>query len=580
MPSALRSIRGIPLLILILLRAGGAGGGLVINEVLYDPPGPDSGGEFVELFNSGPGAVRLRDVKLEFANGADGPSWHTRWTCGTDAELAAGAFLLIGDRGWEGPPAADAVCSLGLQNGPDALRLVRGAEVLDLLGYGGELEPSLREGNAHPGAESGCSLARRPDGGDTGDNLADWRSRTPTPGAANFAELSAAVAAMECEPPSLPSAGGRTTLNIRIANDGLSELPAGVVRLVERGCGIDLAEGWLDALAPEAACWIRLEWRPASPGRFALGLRLPADGARQPPVLDLGYYQVGPSALHISEVMAAPVSGACEWVELANAGPGGIDLGECALEEQDGASTALPGLRLGEGDRLLLVQDEDRHRRWLRELEDAGAPGIEQLLAVDALEPDGSWPSLNNAPPPSREFADRLCLRDSGGVVIDHLTLGGSGSPVPVGRSLERESWAPLGDPAANWGPCTAEAGGTPGLVNSRTALIGAGETLELRPNPFRPQGDGGALRVLFRIGGGEKAWDVAVYDLWGRRVRDLGGDDLGPGARSVAWDGADDSGIRCGTGAYIVLLRRYDAAGRLTQREKALAVLGPPTEP
>ena len=55
---------------------------LVINEICYDPVGPDGGAEFVELLNPGPLTVGLAGVRLEFANGAEEPAWRTRWTGG------------------------------------------------------------------------------------------------------------------------------------------------------------------------------------------------------------------------------------------------------------------------------------------------------------------------------------------------------------------------------------------------------------------------------------------------------------------------------------------------------------------
>jgi len=53
---------------------------LVINEFLPDPNGSDGGQEYVELLNTGTSPVSLAAVKLEFANGATGAEWLTRWS--------------------------------------------------------------------------------------------------------------------------------------------------------------------------------------------------------------------------------------------------------------------------------------------------------------------------------------------------------------------------------------------------------------------------------------------------------------------------------------------------------------------
>ena len=54
---------------MVLLLVLFAASSLVINEVCYDPPGPDGGAEFVEIFNPASRTVPLDGARLEFANG-------------------------------------------------------------------------------------------------------------------------------------------------------------------------------------------------------------------------------------------------------------------------------------------------------------------------------------------------------------------------------------------------------------------------------------------------------------------------------------------------------------------------------
>lgn len=548
----------------------------VLNEVLYDPAGPDAGAEFVELFNPGTEAADLDGVSVEFANGADGPVWRRRWTGEAGQTIPPGGIFLIGDRGWSGPPGAGDEASLSLQNGPDAVRLVRGSTVLDVLGYGEPLDPELSEGDPHPGADSGCSLSRRPDGADTGDNTADWRGRPPTPGRANFLPWSIGIESRAWDPPSLPAPGQEAVLDLRLVNEGINPLPAGRAALFRDGSAAGEAACWLEELAPEAGRWLRLSWRPAAAGLCSLDLRFPLSDPDTVLCASLGGFQVGPATLYLSEVMAAPGSGACEWVELGNAGPVPLDLDGWSLSDRDGKPSALPSAVVEPGGLPVVAQDPGRHRRWIAGLADEGAPGADELEAAAAavMEMPGGWPSLNNSPPESRDFADRLELIDPGGTVVDHLTIGPGCTSAPAGRSLERASWLPLGDPASNWGPATSSCGGTPGLANSRAEIAASGPGLSLSPNPFWPEGADGALRLVFALGPRERGWNARVFDLWGHRVRDLGGDDLGPGRRCVPWDGRDDEGWACAPGAYVILLERMDAAGGGASREKALAVI------
>jgi len=556
--------------------AGTASASVTLNEVLYDPDGPDSGSEFVELYNPDPDTLILDGFVLEFANGADGPLWRERWRGAVDQRIPPGGFFLIGDRNWSGPPDAQDTASLALQNGPDAIRLIRDGILQDLLGYGDLEDPDLSEGSAHPGADSGYSLCRRPDGGDTDDNGADWRQRVPSPGEANFTEWSIAVEGVVWEPPSLPAAGATVQISLRLVNDGLVAIPSGQATLNPVGSESPAVAYWLDGLAPESGCWVRLNWIPAAIGVHELEIRVAA--AASGPVMSkpLSPFRVGPTAVHLSEVMAAPPTGACEWVELANAGNGPVDLGGWSLADVDGSASLLPVVSLAPGDRLVVVQDLTKHLRWTDRLAADGAPGSADMVeaAAAALEMPGSWPSLNNAPPESREFADRLQLIDPDGVVVDHLVIGAGGTSAPAGRSLERTSWIPLGDPAVNWGPATIACGGTPGLPNSRSEVRDSDAGMILSPNPCRPGESDGALRLAFSLEAGEQGWDARIFDVWGRRVRDLGGDILGPGRRCIPWDGLDDQGRECAVGAYIVLLDRLGFDGGTVRSEKALAVI------
>ena len=62
-----------PLLLAIgfnILRCNDARSALVLNEVLYDPDGPDAGREFVEIMNTGPFAAVLDGLSIEAGNGS------------------------------------------------------------------------------------------------------------------------------------------------------------------------------------------------------------------------------------------------------------------------------------------------------------------------------------------------------------------------------------------------------------------------------------------------------------------------------------------------------------------------------
>jgi hypothetical protein len=188
-----------------------------------------------------------------------------------------------------------------------------------------------------------------------------------------------------------------------------------------------------------------------------------------------------------------------------------------------------------------------------------------------------SWPALNNDAPADRSYADRVVLADTAGIV-DHVTVGAGMSlgqgRVAAGRSLERLGATARGSEQSNWALCALSLGGTPGCVNSVAAPNLLSGDLRVVPNPFSPVSSGEVLHVQFCLTAGHKAWSARVFDLWGRRVRDLGGDALGAGPREVIWDGRADDGRAVPPGGYIVLLRLQDASGRTVGGGKRLVAL------
>src|SRR5262249_47024503 len=90
--------------------------GLVLNEVLYDPAGADEGQEFVELWNPDSTTASLDGVSIEAGDGARPDVWSVVWRAPPGIHVAPGGAFLV----------AGGALTGALQNGPDAVRLVRG----------------------------------------------------------------------------------------------------------------------------------------------------------------------------------------------------------------------------------------------------------------------------------------------------------------------------------------------------------------------------------------------------------------------------------------------------------------------
>ncbi len=550
----------------------------LLNEVLYDPPGADGGAEFVELLNTGAVTLDLAGLRLEFANGAAAPVWERRWEGAVGDSLAPGARWLIADSGWTGTIVPNVLISLRLQNGPDSVRLRRGNTVLDLLGYGDLTDPSVFETAPHPGAAA-ASLGRRPDGVDSDRNDRDWVvCAEPTPGRPNFPTYGLQVLSVTVEPPSLPAPGVEVAFVVSLRNTGLAAIPTGSATLTDAG-GAPLATSDWPHLAPQSDAALGFLLIPQFLGNMNLSLELDVPDVDLQ-TLALGSFHVGPSSLSVWEVMANPDGSSGEWLELAAGPDGPVELADFFLSEAGGALLRLPSWQLLPGERLVLAQDAAAFRDWWVDRLDSGAPPpCPGLPAVPPLaELPGTWPALNNSPGDGRPYAERLLLHGADGMVRDHATLGARGTVVTRGRSLERRAGAAAGDPADLWGTCLAAAGATPGCRNSlESPWQVSSAALAASPGTFIAGGEG--VSFTLNLTAPAAAWRLSVWDLWGRRVRDLGGDDLGAGRRHVAWDGRDDHGEVVPPGPYVAVLGGLDPDGSRCDRQRLLLVAAPQDE-
>ncbi|MCK6504072.1 lamin tail domain-containing protein [Myxococcota bacterium] len=172
-------------MLLALLGLGHAlAGDVLLNEVLYDPSGSDTGAEWIELCNASSASVDLTGWTVQAA----GASWSTIYTFPA-LSIAPGEHLLIG--------AGSAYALSGtMQNGgsdTDGLRLVMDdGGTSDTLLYdspntNGLVDDSGAAGTDFaPDVSEGHVLARIPDCEDSDDSSLDWADlSSATPGAEN-----------------------------------------------------------------------------------------------------------------------------------------------------------------------------------------------------------------------------------------------------------------------------------------------------------------------------------------------------------------------------------------------------------
>ncbi len=519
---------------------------IVINELYYDHPGVDAGWEYVELYNPGPSQVDLSLYSLQFVDGATGLA-RLLWRGSAGSVLLVGERLLV--RGGDVPLPGEPLLG-SIENGPDAVRLLLGSAVADIVGYG---DTPYCESEPAPDAPAGMSLSRRPDGNDSDDNAADFVPAGPTPGRPNFFAHDLGLAFLDAP---LPCLGEPYTMEFLLVNRGLERFsgPVGIAASEGGGGGGRLVEVDLE---PSDTAVAALELPAAPLTRFVLAASLesPADenGANDTVSVPLA---VSPGDLVVSEIMYRPLSGGSEWLELA-CRSAAVSLSGWKLSDATGTRRLVTSddLVIDSGDFVVLARDSALFAR------------DHPLCRSAVVEPEGGLPWLNDG-------GDEVILYDGRGRVEERVRygdlLGGES-----GRSIERFSIDVCSSfPGGLWHRSSSPSGSTPGAANSvELPGITAPGRIEAAPNPFCPARDG-TIRIWGMAAAGETGLLVRVFDIEGVEIARLFGEEDGARAFVCAWDGKGAGGDDSPTGLYVCVAEFVARGGGICRREKRCIAL------
>lgn len=153
---------------------------VIINQVLYDPVGSETGGEAIELYNPTSSAVNISGWVVKTASST------TDAVLGNNVILQPARYFLITDAGWgtlkdnTSWPSADHEEPITLANTNSGVALLSGATVVDAVGWGDQtlIASDLYEGTSALPASTGQSL-RRVSFSDTNNNSADLIATAP-----------------------------------------------------------------------------------------------------------------------------------------------------------------------------------------------------------------------------------------------------------------------------------------------------------------------------------------------------------------------------------------------------------------
>lgn len=514
----------------ILLSACSPAQRAIVTEVYYDAIGDDTGYEYVEFHNPSDLPVPLAGVRLEAGDGSAAGRWTLRWT-GTarDTVPAAGRFVVGGAKV---VPAPDALATLELQNGPDAVRLLWPDGAVEVVGWGAHEFAEYFCGAPASDAPSGQALARVPDDAQTGANASDFRIADASPGRANQVSRDLAVRSGSLElTPVQPAPGALATLRLWLEARGRTRVGEGEARLTLESELLDAPlDQPLPAIEPGDSSRIALTLPGLRVGAGTLRARAWFAGDEQPGNdFDSLRVRVGAGPLTLTELQFHPALGEGEWVEVRNASGTPLTLQGYSFEDRSGTRGRVTGGTL-EPDSLAVFA-QDRAALLI-------AFPLMDSSRVRALSP---WPSLNNSDD-NGGVADAVVLREPDGLRSDALAYSASGVA----------SGAPLEFSDGVWR--AADAPGTP-LAPPRPPAPPGAVAFALAATRLRI---GAPLIVRWSLPWRDARITLELYALDGQRAARLAQDLAARGTEERAFPLVDVP-----PGVYLAALRAHPASGR-----------------
>lgn len=263
--------------------------------------------------------------------------------------------------------------------------------------------------------------------------------------------------------------------------------------------------------------------------------------------------------LMINEVLADPLQGSCEYVEVWNGTTDTIDLDGWIIEDAShvrsvgiGKTVVAPnGYGVIAGDTS--IRNRIGQDRW--------------TLARPALQ-------INST-------TDLIVLRTPSGFLVDSMTydekLHHPIIPTTKGVALEKRNAIVVSSDRSAWTSSGDVSGGTPGRSNSVSIEASRSGKMQAVPSPF--SSDPGR-----RISSCVITWQqpfeqaiarVCVYRPDGSFVADLLNTVFIAREGGVAWSGVDWLGQRVAVGPYVVALECVDASSAAVYRDRCLVVVG-----
>ena len=168
-----------------------------------------------------------------------------------------------------------------------------------------------------------------------------------------------------------------------------------------------------------------------------------------------------------------------------------------------------------------------------------------------------NWRALNNT-------GDKIILKDDHKFVVDQVEYTKDWGK---GISWERIDPQRVSSDSDNWWRSVDPDGATPCEKNSLTGRYSSDLQLEIKPNPFSPDGDGFEDEVRFKFEIPLKSeLSLKIYDIKGRLVKTLLNKEPQVSGE-IIWDGKSDKERTVRAGIYVVFMEAEVEGRRLTNK-------------
>ena len=539
--------------------------GLVINEVMSNPEGRESGAgspgdrnEFIELYNNSDDTICIdgyfivdksgtKDSVIPFPNDSiliyypDAKISNKIPPYGY-ALILDPEYIYEGDGTYVRPydiPQGTILLSVdnttlgnGL-SGSDWLILLCGNDTIDTYGT-----PSDTLDTMPISPPDGYSVERRnPDKGDSPDNWFISLEKC-TPGRKNSVSYSFDIGIVNVDfDPKTPSLGQTIEAKIKVVNFGLEN-----VNNFKIGC--EYSETYWNGVLKDfdtASINLTIENLPEGLNNIKFYVFLDNDENPKNDTLIKGVI-VEKSPIVINEIMYKSSN---EWIELFNNSFDTFCLDSFAIYDATEKLYYLPSEILGPFEYLVIAKDTDSIR-------------LRYGFDFKVVSPLNGFPTLNDR-------GDLIGLVDKNGSVLEEFEYD-DGWGGGYERSLERISPNIKPNISGNWGTCKDEKGATPGRQNSIFMEIQKKQGIfELSKSIFNPLKE----KVIFFYNIGEPAYVYFyIFDAKGRLKFKSDKIYTSSGSGEYIWDGGD-----LPTGLYIILLKAKTLKGKTLKKVKTLKI-------